>query len=218
VYRELRKVLAEGLIGRLLTARAWHQCFRSAAYYEADAWRGKWASEGGSLLINQSIHFIDILQWLAGGVDSVSAAVANHCHDGVIETEDGASLQFTFRNGALGSFIATSASHMHWSYGFHFAGTDGDVEIREGRLYHCSHRDAAIGEHISTRLGAVRDGDGVSAAKDYYGSGHPAQLKDFVTAIREGRAPEVSIADAAVANRIVLAAYSAAQQGRRIAL
>ena len=210
INRELKRLLDDGALGRLLTVSCQHECFRERDYYSGDAWRGTWKFEGGSLLINQSIHFIDILQWLAGGVSGVEAATANLEHEGVIETEDTASLLLRLRNGGLGSFIATSGSHRRWDYAFQFVGSEGRVEIANGTLKTVSHRDPGIEAALTKALTELREGGGVSAAKDYYGSGHPAQVRDFIAAIREGRSPEVSFFDAREAMEIVFAAYASA--------
>lgn len=207
---ELKRLLDAKALGRLLTVSCQHQCFRERTYYSGDAWRGTWEFEGGSLLINQSIHFLDILQWLAGGVDGVEAATANLEHEGVIETEDTASLLLRLRTGGLGSFVATSGSHRRWDYAFQFVGSEGLVEIFNGTLKRVSHRDPETEAAIRKALSNLQEDGGVSAAKDYYGSGHPAQVRDFVGAIREGRLPRVSFADAREALEIVFAAYAAA--------
>ncbi len=210
INRELKRFLDDGALGRLLTVSCQHQCFRERSYYSGDGWRGTWEFEGGSLLINQSIHFIDILQWLAGGVSHVEAATANLEHEGVIETEDTASLLLRLRNGGLGSFIASSGSHRRWDYAFQFVGSEGLVEIGNGNLGKVLHRDPAIEATMREALVDLQDGGGVSAAKDYYGSGHPAQVRDFIAAIREGRSPQVRFVDARGAMEIVFAAYDAA--------
>ena len=64
------------------------RCLRTKEYYRADKWRGTGAEEGGSVLINQAIHYIDQLQWQMGGAEAVSGIYANLTHGDVIETED----------------------------------------------------------------------------------------------------------------------------------
>jgi UDP-N-acetyl-2-amino-2-deoxyglucuronate dehydrogenase len=218
VYRVVKALLEENALGRLLTVSGWHQCLRTDEYYRQDGWRGNWAGEGGSLLINQSIHFLDILQWIAGGVASVSAEFANLAHQGIIETEDTASVALRFRCGALGTFVATSSSNREWEWGYRIAGTDGDIQLRNGQLERCTHRDAGRAAALEKRLQQLDEGPGVAGAKAYYGTGHPAQIRDFVDAIRNGRKPFVGIAEAAEALRLVLAIYQAGRTGRRVAI
>lgn len=218
VYRVLREIIGEGLLGRLLTISAQHQCFRSNAYYQSDAWRGTWEGEGGSLLINQSIHFLDILQWVAGGVASVSGHTANLAHGGIIETEDNAAVSLVLKNGALGTFTATSGCHRTWECAFQVVGTEGDIHLMNGNLSRCGHRDPEIAEALEGRLTKLEEQQGVEGAKAYYGTSHPAQIRDFVEAIREQRKPFVDLADAREAVELVLAIYESGRLNRPISL
>jgi predicted dehydrogenase len=208
VYRELKAILESGQLGTLINVSCQHQCERPAHYYTESDWRGKWASEGGSLLINQSIHFLDILQWLGGGVSGLKAFTANLCHPGVIETEDCASLALSFRAGALGSFIATSGSHRQWESAYQFIGSEGSVFLRNGKLESLSHREREREASLHNRLSGLVEPAPVPGAKAYYGTSHPAQIRDFVDCIRSGRRPFVAFADAAEALGLILEAYA----------
>jgi predicted dehydrogenase len=218
VYRVVKDILEENLLGRLLTISAQHQCWRPESYYRSDAWRGTWAGEGGSLLINQSIHFLDILQWVSGGVASVAAHFANLGHQGVIETEDTAAVSLQLKNGALGSFCATSASHREWESAFQIVGTDGDIHIRNGKLDRSSHRSEETAASLHKRLTDFSPPEGVAGAKAYYGTSHPAQIRDFVEAIRSDQSPFVTIRDASEAVELVLAIYASGRSGKAVAL
>lgn len=211
IYRVLREVLAGGDLGRLLTISCQHQCWRPESYYAGDAWRGTWAGEGGSLLINQSIHFLDILQWVTGGVEGVAAYVDNIGHQGIIETEDTAVVSLKLKNGGLGTFTATSSSHRDWESAFQIVGTDGDIHLRNGQLEFCTHKDTSMAARLHDRLTKLDEIKPVDGAKAYYGSSHPAQIRDFVEAIREKRQPFVDLADASGAVRLVLAIYESAR-------
>ena len=74
--RQLRDVLDEGVLGRILGARASVTWFRDAAYYTRRDWRGRWATAGGGVLMNQAIHTLDLLQWYVGPVTDVRGTVA----------------------------------------------------------------------------------------------------------------------------------------------
>ena len=67
----------------------WH---RDAGYYASGEWRGRWATEGGGVLINQAIHTVDLLQWLCGDPTDVTGSMQNISLKGVIEVEDTAHL------------------------------------------------------------------------------------------------------------------------------
>ncbi|MGC9452369.1 MAG: Gfo/Idh/MocA family protein [Oceanipulchritudo sp.] len=215
IFRALKGILEEGLLGQILTTSLQHNCLRTEAYYREDGWRGTWAGEGGSLLINQSIHFLDIQQWLMGGAASVQAHTANLAHQGIIETEDTAAVSLSFRNGALGTFAATSASHQNWNHAFQIVGTEGELRLRDGQLTDCFHKDPDLEERIARRLN-IEEREGVEGAKVYYGSSHPAQIRDFIEAIREGHRPFVGFSEAAEPVRLVLGIYESSRSGKRV--
>ena len=81
---------------------------RPQRYYDQDAWRGTWEFDGGALM-NQASHYIDLLDWLVGPVQSVSASIATLGRK--IEAEDTAALQLRWRNGALGTMSVTMLTY-----------------------------------------------------------------------------------------------------------
>lgn len=215
VYRQTRAVVHEGWLGQLLNAHVFHSSQRTADYYRGSSWRGRRAAEGGSLLINQSIHFVDILQWICGGVETVMAHTANQIHTDIIETEDTAALSLAFGNGALGGLTASTGSHETWRVAVDLAGSDGRLRIVDGRLEDCRHRDGKVEDSLRERL-LVGEAEGEVVGRAYYGSGHSGQIRDFVEAIREGRAPAIPLSEARPAVEVVLAAYASARSGRRM--
>lgn len=213
VYQYVRRLMQEGAFGTLLTANLQMLCRRTAGYYAADEWRGTWAREGGSVMINQAIHFVDLLHWIVGGVSALSSAFANLTHGASIETEDTAVAVLKLRGGALGSIAATSSSHLHWDPSFYFYGSEGSLELRDGKMLRVSFADSAVTQRVEQELGARREEARNEAGKDYYGPSHPTQIADFVAAIREGRPPFVPACEARVAVDLVLGLYRAHREG-----
>jgi UDP-N-acetyl-2-amino-2-deoxyglucuronate dehydrogenase len=213
VNRVLRQLVEDGAFGQPLTATMQVHCLRPDSYYR-DNWHGTLAREGGSVLINQSIHFVDALAWIMGGVQSVSATMANLDHQGVIETEDTLTATVRFAGGALGTLEATSASHLNWEHAMAIHGTEGSIEMRNNKPAKISFTDDQLARRVERLLATADDPEGVAGAASHYGTGHKAQIADFIDAIRTGRAPFVTGADAACANRIVLAAYQSAKEER----
>ena len=80
--------------------------WRDQAYYQSDPWRGKWATEGGGVLVNQSPHQLDLLQWFMGEIDEITGYWANLNHP-YIEVEDSALAMIRFKNGGLGSIVTS---------------------------------------------------------------------------------------------------------------
>ena len=215
--RVLRELVAEGAFGRLLTATGSLYTLRDDDYFRKDAWRGTIRGEGGSVLINQSIHYFDLLLWIAGGAASARAYAANLGHEGVIETEDTVSIALRMRNGALGSFVATSAGMPQWETDLVFQGTAGSVEMRDDKLFSLVLADKAAERRVRARVDrALAAGAKLfPKGRDYYGPGHQAQIDDFVRAVRAGSRPYVTFADAAESDAMVFAAYASASRKDR---
>ena len=213
VNRVLRELLAEGAFGQLLNVNLFMNCLRTNAYYQADAWRGTWAREGGGVLINQAIHHLDLLRFLFGEVAEVTARCVNAAHQGVIETEDNAALALRFESGVLGAAAITNASAENWRSGLIISGTSGYLEYLDEQPtrmeFGSDERNAEIAERFRRALTAPETLPG----KAYYGGGHRAQLADLVAAIREGRPPEVTAETAAGTVRLVCAIYASSRSG-----
>ncbi len=213
VYRVLKQRIEQGALGDILTAGIQMRCRRTEAYYRGDAWRGTWALEGGSVLMNQAIHYIDLLGWLTGGVASLCGTHANLTHGDAIETEDTAVAALRFRNGAIGTLEATCSSHFSWDPGLFVQGTRGSVDIRHDKAVRVVCEDAADARELEAALAVPTDAVGTHPGKDYYGSGHAAQIADVVAAIREGREPFVTATSARAAVDLALGIYASDRQG-----
>jgi predicted dehydrogenase len=98
--------------------------WRDEAYYRSDPWRGRWDTEGGGVLINQSPHHIDLLLWMMGPVEEVLGRHANLSHP-YVEVEDTAVAILRFRSGALATITVSLCQkpgiytkiHVHGSNG-----------------------------------------------------------------------------------------------------
>lgn len=207
-YHLVERLVAEGALGKMLRGDLQFNCLRTDAYYESDEWRGTWAKEGGSLLINQAVHFIDLLVWIMGGVKRVAGTYANVAHKKTIETEDLAAAFLRFKNGAVGTISATSASNLIWDSSFCFCGTEGTLELKNGAItrLECNNKmlvDSIIEEHKRTDEKIQVSGPG----KNYYGPGHNCQIADFTDCIRTGSKLFVTGDSAAHTVSVVLGIY-----------
>ena len=105
---KLRDMIADGKLGKVLGGRGIVTWDRGGAYYTLSPWRGKKATEGGSVMINQALHTLDLLQFFCGDPVSVKGAASNFrtpCND----TEDTAVLYLTFPGGGDGLFLGSTA-------------------------------------------------------------------------------------------------------------
>jgi predicted dehydrogenase len=111
LYSPVQRVKAaidEGKIGRPLLGMVTMLGWRDEVYYRADAWRGTWSGEGGGVLVNQSPHQLDLLQWFMGPIDELFGYWGNLNHP-YIEVEDTALAVLRFKNGGVGSIVVSNS-------------------------------------------------------------------------------------------------------------
>ncbi|MDR2908784.1 MAG: Gfo/Idh/MocA family oxidoreductase, partial [Oscillospiraceae bacterium] len=132
-YRFVKEQVGSGEIGRLLRA-TWLATFhfRGDAYYRSGTWRGTWELEGGGLLMTQAAHQLDLLQWICGSPEVVTACCRTV--DRKIETENEATLLLRFPSGATGHFIA-SGHEMPGVNRLELAGTKGHIILEDDRFF-----------------------------------------------------------------------------------
>ena len=213
----LKRAIDKGKMGKLIGAHAHLPWFRAEGYYQGlhGAWRGTWKLDGGGSMMNQGIHTIDLIQWLAGRVESVCGFHDAHNHD--IEAEDQAVAILKFENGALGTFYATTCCVPEDAQRVYMYGTKGSFSKHGGNLEFCEmgspkerKRMMALfsGKKIDTAIG--RDPMAVSA------DGHTLIIEDFVRAVRNHREPVIPISSAKHAVEIACAIYKSARTHREV--
>ena len=199
----VKELLDEGRLGKITGARALVPWDRDEAYYLADPWRGKLATEGGGVVINQAIHTLDLLQWfMASPVADIRANISTKRLSAVVETEDTADALITFQNGARAVFFATLCQ----------AGND-PIEI----VLHCEGGKIVLGEQLRVSI----DGEEVkiheivrpTGKKSYWGSSHQAIIRDFYESIAQNRPFAVNADEALPSVLLTDGIYRAA--GRR---
>lgn len=120
----MKKAIDDGKIGMPALGSIEMLGWRDRSYFESDEWRGSWKLEGGGVLVNQSPHQLDLLQWLMGDIDEVFGYWSNLNHP-YIEVEDTAIAVIRFKNGALGNILVSNSQkpgiygkvHIHGSNG-----------------------------------------------------------------------------------------------------
>jgi predicted dehydrogenase len=210
-----KKAVDDGRFGTLTMCDAYVKWYRDQAYYDSGAWRGTWALDGGGALMNQSIHLIDQLIYLAGDVASVSASMACLAHEG-IEVEDTAVAILEFKNGARGVIQGSTAC---WSSTGHPAevnlcGDQGSVFLADEKFRVWDFAEEAP-EDAEVRANLMQGSDakglGANDPKAINFLGHQLNFEDVVTAIREGRSPSVDGNEARRAVALICAIYESAK-------
>lgn len=207
-----RRAIETGLIGTPLIGTAFVYWMRTQEYYDANGgWRGTWALDGGGVLINQSIHMIDALQWIMGGVGSVLAHVATLGHR--IETEDAASASLRFTSGALGAILATTASKQDHPTRIEVVGSEGRVVLENNAITFWDGKEELSDDLLTDEDRTLVDG---WTPNESFGEGHQRQLKLIFSALTAGEEPPFPGREARKAVDVILGIYESARTGRRI--
>jgi UDP-N-acetyl-2-amino-2-deoxyglucuronate dehydrogenase len=210
---ELRRLLDGGALGDLVVGEARTKWYRTQEYYDSAAWRGTRAFDGGALL-NQGVHYVDLLRWCMGPVAEVTAMTVTSAHQ--MEAEDTALVLLRFTSGAVGTIVASTAVYPGFAQQLEITGTDGTVVIEDGDIARADLRNGGYGRGVERREAAAPTEAAAPALSAV--ASHAAQIADLLTAIEQGRQPQVSAASARDALEIICAAYESARDGRPVIL
>jgi UDP-N-acetyl-2-amino-2-deoxyglucuronate dehydrogenase len=205
---ELRRLLDGGALGDLVLGEASTKWYRTQEYYDSADWRGTLAFDGGALL-NQGVHYVDLLRWCMGPVAEVTAVCATRAHR--MEAEDVAIAMLRFTSGAVGTIVASTAVFPGFAQRLEITGTNGTVIVEDGEIVRTGLLD---GGSRDSPAGADQAAAADPAALGV--AGHAAQIADLLAAIEQGRPPLVSAQDGRDALEIVCAVYESAREGRTV--
>ena len=200
----LRRLLAEGVLGRPLVAQANTLWFRDDDYF-AVPWRGKWELEGGGPTMGHGIHQFDLLLSILGPWTGVSAMAERQARP--TDTEDVSAALVRFESGALATVVNSVISPRQTSQlRFDFERATVDLE----HLYGYTNADWSL--TAGPDVTAAWDGDRTDVP-----SGHTAQLTAVLDALDAGETPPVSTSDTRVTMEFIAAVYASAFTGRAVA-
>ena len=208
----LRRALDAGRLGKLLQADAYVKWYRSAAYYSRSI-KGSWATEGGGALINQAIHQVDMLLWLAGPISEVFGQwQLGALHK--IESEDVVSSVFKYASGATGVVQASTAFWPGYTERIELHGTKGTAIISGDKLttWHVENDSGEAPPLEQDVASGASDPMAISLAP------FERQFLDFGEAIRTGRKPVSSGEDGYRALEFVISVYNSCRTGAVVRL
>jgi UDP-N-acetyl-2-amino-2-deoxyglucuronate dehydrogenase len=213
---EAKRLIDEGALGRLVLGEASTKWYRTQAYYDRAAWRGTHAMDGGSLM-NQGIHYVDLLRWCMGPVTEVTALCATQTHQ--IEVEDTSLAALRFASGALGMIVASTSVFPGFAQRLEITGTEGTVTIEDGaiirRAFGRGAHEPPGGPQPEAGSGSAAPGSNPAAVNV---ASHAAQLADLLAAIEAGREPAVTGEGGRATLEIICAVYESARTGRAVTL
>lgn len=187
-------------IGKLLAISGSVRWMKTREYYEHDAWRGKYATEGGGVLINQAIHTLDLVTYFGGEVDSVCASKSNKSFKDIIEVEDTVDAIIWFKSGAKASFYATTGYSVNQPVQLELNFENATFRYADNRLYKIANGECTYlcGDYAET------------PGKSYWGGGHKHVIYDFYNAIENG-GEYIDIFDCQRAMNTMFAIYESAK-------
>lgn len=208
----VQKAVAAGRLGKLIQCDAYVKWFRSAEYYSRPI-KGSWKVEGGGALINQAIHQVDILRWVAGPVRELFAywqLGARH----KIESEDVVNAVLKYANGATGVIQASTAFWPGYTERVELHGTKGTAVIAGDKLvtWDVENDEGEPAPLSRTEFSGASDPMAISLEP------FERQFRDFAEAIRTGRKPLIAGEEGLQAMEIVEAIYRSCRTGEKVVL
>jgi len=214
----VKQAIDDGRFGRILHANAYLKWYRNQAYYDAGGWRGTWRMDGGGSLMNQSVHYIDLMQWLVGGVASVKGYTGTINHK--IETEDSATAAIKLRSGGLGTIEGTTNILANGYDRVEVYGTDGMAVIDGGRLTRYFTRAEALQPTAANpkpdQNVAEQALQAFKQTHPNWRTGHAAVFASFIEAVLAGKEPPVGGREGKKAVEIILAVYRSAKENTEV--
>ncbi len=170
----------------------WH---KDKAYYDSGAWRGKFVTEGGALLINQAIHYIDQINWLCGVPEYITASLTNHTLSHVIETEETAEMFLETDEGKYIQFYATNGAVANFNAMVLVKTPEGMYEFNPNGIMKDNKKVELENDRVDV------------SARSYYGYGHYWLIKEYYECVEQDKDFPIGLNEGANAAEVVLAAY-----------
>ena len=207
----LKQAVEAGRFGRMYMASCTVFWARPQEYYEQAKWRGTWEFDGGAFM-NQASHYVDLIQWLMGPVESVMAKTATLARK--IETEDSGVAVLRFRSGALGVIEVTMLTYPKNMEGsITILGEKGTAKIGGTAVNKVEHWEFADVRDDDARIRALD-----SNPPSVYGYGHEGYYRNVLAVLRGDAQPETDGRAGRKSLELILGIYESARTGRDVPL
>lgn len=227
VVRTLQEAASEGRFGDLAVCNAYVPWWRDDDYYR-DAWQGTEALDGGGALMNQSIHALDAIQWIAAAnmdldpevnpVEEVFAYADTLVHDDdIIEVEDTATIALRYRDGVLGQVLGATSMYPGALKRIQIGGRGGTAEILEDELVTWKFRDERPeDEEIRHEFTETETGGGAADPMNIEYKYHAKNIQDFLDAVAVDAPFMLDPMEARKTVEIIEAIYESAEIGQPV--
>lgn len=184
---------------------------RPQEYYDAANWRGTWEFDGGAFM-NQASHYVDLLDWLIGPVESVQAYTGTLARN--IEVEDTGVMSIKWRSGALGSMNVTMLTYpSNFEGSITIIGEKGTARVGGVAVNEIQHWEFADSQPEDQKIKTAS-----YETTSVYGFGHPLYYKNVVDVLRGNAEPETDGREGLKSLELLIATYLSARDGKRISL
>jgi len=207
----LKKAIQKKRFGKIFMVNINVFWTRPQSYYDQGGWRGRWEYDGGAFM-NQASHYVDLVDWLIGPVESLQAFTATLRRD--IEAEDTGVISLKWRSGALGSMNVTMLTYPKNLEGsITILGEKGTVRIGGMAVNEVQHW-----EFEDTDPDDVKVKEASYATTSVYGFGHPLYYDNVIKVMRGEAEPETDGREGLKSLELIIATYLSARDGKRISL
>ena len=205
----VKKAIDEGRFGKLYMATANVFWTRPQSYYDDAKWRGTWELDGGAFM-NQASHYVDMVEWLMGPVESVMAYTDTLERN--IEAEDSGVAILRFRNGAMASINVTMLTFPKNLEGsITILGERGTVKLGGVALNRIDHWEFADYQEVDDRIS-----DMSYATNSVYGFGHQRYYEGVIRTINLDKAPDIDGREGKKSLETIISIYNSAREGKLV--
>jgi len=207
----LKRAIDKGRFGRLYMANCTVRWTRPQEYYDQAPWRGTWEFDGGAFM-NQASHYVDLIQWLVGPVESVMAKTATLARQ--IEAEDTGAAIMRFRSGALGVLEVTMLTYPRNLEGsITLLGEKGSVRIGGTAVNRVEHWEFADYDDDDKLVDTAAPNP-----PTVYGHGHEGYYRNVLAVLRGDAQPDTDGRSGRKSLELILGIYESARTGRDVPL
>jgi UDP-N-acetyl-2-amino-2-deoxyglucuronate dehydrogenase len=207
----LKKAVAGGRFGRIHMVNVNVFWTRPQSYYDSAAWRGTWEFDGGAFM-NQASHYVDLLDWIVGPVESVMAYTGTLARN--IEVEDSGVAAVKWRSGAMGSINVTMLTYPKNLEGsITVLGEKGSVAIGGVAVNEIKHWEFQDADPMDAGIK-----DASYQTTSVYGFGHPLYYKNVIDVLRGEAEAETDGREGLKSLELLIGLYQSARDGRRVNL
>ena len=205
----LRRAIDKGRFGRIYSANTTVRWTRPQEYYDAEPWRGTWEFDGGAIM-NQASHYVDLMQWLVGPVESVMAKTATQARR--IEAEDSGVALLRFRSGALGVIEVTVLTYPRNLEGsITILGEKGSVKVGGTAVNKVEHWLFAEYDDDDKLIESA-----TTNPPNVYGFGHEGYYRNVLRVLRGEARPDTDGRAGRKSLELILGIYESAKTGREV--